>query len=504
MELKAYYNILLRRKFIILVTVLAALVVAIIGMWLQTPMYEATAILRVSISSSGSLSYSSTSYAVQLLNTTAQIATSGMVRDELMTRLNMTREPEITAEVISSTELIKISVEDENPYTAARAASTLAEILIEKSNEVYSGGGVSAREILSEQLSQAEKEITQARKEYEAVLRQPTPSPEMADLLYQTLLMKQRNYETLLSQYQESIYQQEMQSNMITVIENPMVPTTPSKPQILFTLVLGLVVGLFGGVVLAFITDAFDTTLYTTEDIEMVTDMKAMTRIPKARGSQTKLTSTENSPFAEAFRDLAMKIHRINRQDPMKVILVFSAEPSEGKSMIIAHLGLRLAESGNRVIAVDCDMRRPKLHNWFDLRNTTGLKEVLEGSADLYASILQTKYDGLFVLTSGAVIDRPILLFNSPQMEKMIDTLKGEFDYVLLDTPAFLAVGDVSIISEYADGFLLVSCREVTKRSPLQAATAFLKRIPEKFTGLIVNQDTDNYGSYYYRRSRRM
>lgn len=504
MELKAYTNILLRRKFIIIVTVLAALVVAIIGMWLQTPLYEASVTLRVSISSSGSLSYSSTSYATQLLNTTAQVATSGIVRDELLTRLNMSREPEITAQVISGTELIEISVEDENPYTAARAASELAEIMIEKSNELYVGGGISAREVLGEQLSQAEKELAQARKEYEAVLLQPTPAPEMADLLYQALLMKQRSYETILSQYQESIYEQEMRSNMITVVENPEIPTSPSKPQILYTLVLGLAVGLLGGVVLAFVTDAFDTTLYTIEDIEAAAEMQALTRIPKARGAQTKLSSTENSPFSEAFRDLALKIQRVDRQNSLKSIVVFSAEPSEGKSLIVSHLGLRLVENGHRVVLVDCDMRRPQLHNWFDLKNSIGLKEVLEGNSNLFTAILQTRHDGLFVLTSGAPVERPTQLFSSPQMEELISSLKQEFDYVLLDTPAFLAVGDVVVISEHADGLLLVACREVTKRRSLQEAVDFIKRNPGKFTGLIVNQDTANYGSYYYRRPRRI
>lgn len=504
MELKAYYNILLRRKFIILVTVLTALIIAIIGILIQTPLYEASVTLRVSVSSSGSLSYSSTSYATQLLNTTAQIATSGIVRDELMKRLNMTREPEITAQVIAGTELIKISIEDENPYTAARAASTLAEILIEQSNQLYVGGGISAQEVLGEQLAQAEKEITDARKEYEAALLQPTPSPEMVDLLYQTLLLKQRNYETILSQYQESLYEQEMRANMITIVENPVIPTSPSKPQVLYTLVLGLAVGLFGGVVLAFVADAFDTTLYTTEEIESVTGMQVLARIPRAKTSQTKLSSTENSPFSEAFRDLAMKIERFDRYSPVKTLVVFSAEPSEGKSLIVSHLGRSLAETGKKVIAVDCDLRRPKLHTFFEIRNIIGLKEVLEGNADLAVSIIPSDIEGLSVLPSGGMVERPAQLFSSPKMEEVISSLRDGYDYILLDTPAYLAVSDVSIISEYADGLLLVACREVTKRGALKDATEFIKQNPDRFNGLIVNQDTANYGSYYYRHSRRI
>jgi len=502
MELKTYFDILVRRKFIIVITVLAALVAVVIGIWLQTPMYQATVTLRVSVSSSGSLSYSSTSYALQLLNTTAKIATSGIVKAELLERLNMTREPEITAQVVSNTELIELSVEDENPYTAARAASTLAEILIAQSNQVYAGGGISAQQVLGEQLAAAEKELDLAREDYENELMKPTPSPEMVDVLYQTLLLKQRSYETLLTQYQESIYEQEMRSNMITVVENPEIPTSPSKPRVLYTLVLGLAAGLFGGVFLAFATEAFDTTLYTSDDIENAAEMEPLARIPRAKGGQLKLSSTEDTPFAESFRDLSMKIQRLDRQSPMKVIVVFSAEPSEGKSIVVSHLALRLAESCKKVVVVDCDLRRPKLHTWFGLDNSIGLKEVLVGSADLFAALQQTAYEGLSVLTSGVWVERPTLLFGTPQMEEIIATLRNEFDYVLLDTPAFLAVGDVSVISEYADGLLLVACREVTRRGPLQAAASFVKKLQNKTVGLIINQDAANYGTYYYHRMK--
>lgn len=504
MELQNYVHILIRRKLVVLITFVVVIAGVLIGSTLQTPFYEATAILRVAVSASGVLTYSSTTYATQLLNTTAQIATSSMVLDELMQKLNLSEPPEVKAEVISGTELIKISVLDKDPLLVIQEANTLAEILTVRSNEVYTGGGKNSPEILNKQLSQVEQELIQLRQQYEGALVKTPPVTQEIDLLYQELLLKQRNYETLLSQYQESVYLQEMRSNMITVVERPVIPESPAKPNIIFNTALGIIIGLVGGIIAAFLVDAFDTTLKSAEDIEEVSKMKAFARIPRVKKTEKGLSSNSNSPFTEAFRDFALNIQRVSRQNPLKVLIVFSPQPDEGKSLVVAHLAVHLADIGKKVVAVDCDLRLPRLHQWFNLDNSLGLRDVLDETATVEDALQKTTYDGLSVLTSGALVMKPALLFASDTMPHVIEELSRQFDYVILDTPAFLAVGDVAVVGERADGLFLVACRDRTKRKALQAASEFLRRTPAKYNGLIINQDVNRFGYYYYSRVRKI
>ena len=499
MELKDYMNILLRRKWVIIITVLAAIVAVVIGTRMQTPMYESHVTLRVATSSGGS--GSAATYTTQRLNTVAQIATSSPVMNEMMSKLNLTYEPEVTAEVIVNTELIKITVLDPSAQTAADAAGTLGDILISQSNSVYTGGGTNAVTVLGTQVAQAEKDILETRQKYNSSLLATPAAVAQADLLYQQLVLEQRNYDSLLSQYQTSQYQSAMQANMITVVEAPIVEKEPAKPVLLYNLIIGLAAGLVGGVVLAFIINSFDTTLYNTQEIEQYSGLGTFARIPKVRKSATKLTVEGTSAFTDSFRELAMKIQQVDRKRPVKIILVFSAEPNQGKSMIVSHLGVSLTEFDKRVVAVDCDMRMPKLHKWFDLPNVTGLKDILEEKAEISEALQQTHFEGLWVITSGENVEKPTLLLGSQRMKRLVATLSRKFDYVLLDTPALLAVGDAAVISESADGLLLVARRKDTTREAAKSAGSFLKNFPDKFTALIVNQDSSSDG-YYYRRNQ--
>lgn len=499
MELKDYMAIINRRKWLILTVVIVAMVTVIVGSKLQTPIYQSSVTLRVAASSTGQLDYSSASYVSQLLNTTAQIATTGTVLTELQSRLNLPKPPVVTSEVIPNTELIKLTVEDTDPQRAADTATMLAEIIISQSYYVYTGGSVNALSVLGTQVANVEKQVLITREQYTRSLQQTPAAPETSDLLYQQLILEQRNYDSLLSQYQEQQIQNEMRSNMITIVEKPQVAAEPSKPQMILNSVLGLIAGVLGGVVLAFIVNALDSTLYTAQDIEHYSGLTTFARIPKVSREQTRLIFNSDSAFSDSFRELAMKLIQVDGARSTKVFLIFSAEPNQGKSMVVSHLAVALAECGKRTIAVDCDMRLPRLHKWLSVPNTIGLKDVLEGRADLNTAILETEFEGLWVLTSGESVSKPTLLLGSQAMKNVINSLSRKYDYVLLDTPALLAVGDAGVISESADGMIFIARRKETTREAAKSAGSFLKSYPEKFTALVVNQDSTSDGYYYHR-----
>lgn len=497
MELKHYLQVLLRRKWVILITLASVLLVVFIGSQLMTPLFEGLVTLRVSTAASGQGNYTSATFITNLLNTTANLATSNQVLNELRDRLNLKDIPEVEYEIIPNTELIKISVTDPDPNIAFEGAKVIGEIVISRGTELISGGADTETFLIS-QIEQVEGEILEIRKEYDALLLQTPPATTEADLLYQELLLKQRNYDSLVSTLQEAQYANAMRANMITIVEQPEFPKEPSSPNLIINMLIGGAAGLLFGIILAFVLDSFDTTLFETHEIEKYTGLKAFSHIPKVRNPHSKLTSDGNSAFAESFRKLALRLLQLDQKQPIKVIIVLSGEPKQGKSMLVSHLALRLAEFGKKVVAVDCDLHIPRLHIWFGLPNTIGLRDVLEDDLDLTEALQETNVENISVMTSGEKPKKTTLLLSSERMKLLVSKLSDRFDFVLLDSPALLEVGDTEVISECADTFILIVRREESSREGVISASNYVQKFSDKLSLLVVNQDMESEGYYYY------
>lgn len=498
MEIRKYINIIWRRKLIILLTLIATMPIVVIGTRLTTPVYQASTTLRIAVSAGGSVNYSDYMYADRLMNTYVNIATSRPVLEEIMKRLDLSRPPEIKAEVIPNTEFIKITVEHTDPSVAATVANTLADVLVAQNNRLFIGGGKSLSEVLGGQLTLIKNDLDKTQQEYETLLTQIPPAPESIEAARQLLQLKQSNYASQLEQYQQAVSREGIQASMITVFETAAVPENPSKPRVLINVALGFVVGLVGGLGLAIIFENLDTTLYEIEDIESVTKLPTLMKIPKANERQISTFQESSSPFAEAFRNLATYLQVTNHHSKKKVLLLVSAEQRQGKSMITFHLACSLAELGTKVVAVDCDTRRPRLHSIFHLPNQFGLKDVLEQKATLDDALQKSSFEGVQVLTSGSQLAHPSQMLGSVQMDKLVKSLSQKFDYVLLDSPAMLAVADVGALTPNADGLILVVRQGHAQKEAVQAASSFLARQNGKFTFLIVNsvKSTKHYDYY--------
>jgi succinoglycan biosynthesis transport protein ExoP len=504
MELRNYIDIILRRKWVIILTAAATMIVVVIGTQLQTPVYQASTTLRIATSAGGQLDYSDYLYADRLMNTYVEIAISEPVLTELVKRLDMSEPPTVTADIIPNTELIKITVDDTNPKRAAMTANTLTDILIVQGNQLYSGGGKNSLDVLSEQLTQIQPNLDQARREYEKLAIQTPAAPEKIEAARQSLQLQQNTYATLLAQYNEAQYRQEIQASMITVVEPATTQQASNKSKVLLNYALGLLVGLAGGVGLVFVFENLDTTLYTTEDIETATELTALAKIPKAHKKQINVIQEGYSQLADAFLDLASNIQITDQQPTKKVLLIMSAEPKQGKSMAVQHLAVSLAEFGKNVIAVDCDVRLPKLHTLFALPNDRGLTDILDQKVSLKDALQVSSFDGVTVLTSGALPPYPPKLLGSPQMVNLIDDLKRQFDYVILDTPAILATTDLTGVVPNVDALLFIVRRGHARREALHAAKRVLAgfRFRNKPIDLIVNQaeNSRDYDYYQYHR----
>jgi len=502
MELRKYINFLWRRIFIIIIVTAVTIVVVAIGTNYITPVYQATTVIRIATSAGGALEYSDYMATDRLMNTYVEIAISQPMSKELVATLGLPEPPVLKAEIIPNTELIQITVEDTDPERAATIINTLADILIAQSSQIYIGGGKKLTDVLAEQLVQAQADVEDTQKEYDQLIVQTPAAPEKVDSTRQILTIKQTNYATLLTQYEQARFREKIQSSMITVWETADIPLKPSRPNILLNYILGVAVGLIGGISLALVFENLDTTIYTTQEIEKITNMTAFGNIPKASQEQIENTHDIFSPLSESFRNLATLIHQNDGQKPMKTMLMMSAEPSQGKSTAVLHLAHSLAEFGKKVMVIDCDTRAPRVHTLFNVPNECGLKDILEQHAALEDAV-QGSSEGISVITSGSLLSNPSQLLGSPQMAKLIDQLKNKYDYILLDSPAFLAAADVTALTLSADCLMLVVRRSHAKREALHGIVRYMEDLNDKDIYLIVNQtETQTTYDYYHYQNR--
>jgi succinoglycan biosynthesis transport protein ExoP len=501
MDIRAYIEILWRRKWVIAVTVVVTVTAVVAGTLAATPTYAASTTLRVLTATAGSVDWVEYNvlYADRLMNTYSEMATSGPVLEELMQRLSLDESPRIEVQVLADTELMQITVEGPDPLLAQEAANALAEILVAQARALYTGGGKTAQEIINEQLAQLENELNQARREYENLVVQFPEDSQRIAAAGRSVQIREETYATLLQQYEEVRAREALWANTLSVVEPAVAPQAPFKPRRAVNVALGLMVGLAGGMGLAFLFENLDPTLYTTRQIEEVTELPLLEKIPTVAKRQQTTLFSGNSPQGEAFRRLRTNTLALNHDVPLQTLLITSAEPREGKSTIVANLACAMARSGRRVIAVDGDLRRATLHEIFDLPNQIGLSSLLNQEATLDEAIQDGDVPGVRVLTSGPLPPDPAELLGSPHMADLIEQLVQQFDVVLLDTPSLLAVTDAAVLAPVVDGVILVVGRAQTQREAVRAARQQLAGVKARLVGVVVNRANQRSSDRYYR-----
>ncbi|MCS6845677.1 MAG: CpsD/CapB family tyrosine-protein kinase [Caldilineales bacterium] len=194
------------------------------------------------------------------------------------------------------------------------------------------------------------------------------------------------------------------------------------------------------------------------------------------------------SPAAEAYRSLYINLSFSSQERPVRTLLVTSAGPEEGKSTTLANLAVVAAQMGRRVVVVDCDLRQPRQHELFGLRNDQGVATVTAGQAST-AAVLQPvgEVPGLQVITSGPLPVSPAQVLASRRMEEMIHELVGQADLVLFDSPPAIAVSDASVLATKVDGVLLVLSAGQTKRDHARRAKEALEKVHAHVVGAVLN-----------------
>jgi capsular exopolysaccharide synthesis family protein len=204
------------------------------------------------------------------------------------------------------------------------------------------------------------------------------------------------------------------------------------------------------------------------------------------------------SPAAEAYRTLRTNIQFSSLDKPLQTLLATSTAPDEGKSTTIANLAVTMAQSEQRVILVDCDLRRPSLHTLFDLPNDTGLTSMFLAQEDADIPLQDTGVAGLRLLASGPLPPRPADVLGSRRMEAAIARLRAEADIVLFDTPPIVAVIDAAVLATKVDGVLLIFQANQTNRDRARQARQILEKVKANIVGVVLNNAPVEQGYGYY------
>jgi capsular exopolysaccharide synthesis family protein len=483
---------------VVVITVVVTMAVVTAGTWLMRPSYTATTTLRIATASVSSTS-SDYQFADRLINTYVIISTSQPLLDELDKQLNLSLPPKITVQSIANTELITISVEDHDPNLAVSAANTLGKILISQGSELYSGSGTTPSETVKVKVDQAETDLIQARVYYYQLLGKSSPDEAAIAIASKDVDIKQQIYNSLFTQYEQLRVKEALQANLVSVVSPATFPEAPSKPNKPLYLGLGLVVSLMAGFGLVLIFENLDTTLFSSEQILAVTKLPMLGKIPLERKKKNrKIPLDGNSFYTEAFLRLRTNLLKTIEVSSCKSLLITSALQGEGKSSIATSLAFLLTRSGKKVVLIEGDLRIPSIHKIFDVYNSLGLVNYLNGKAGVFDIIQPTVFPGLAVIAGGERTTEPVNLLSSKLMKPLIQELLNKFDLVLFDSPSILAVSDASVIAPLVDGVLLVVKRAFIGKEILEAAIEQLASVKAKLIGVIINGEngSENYHQY--------
>ena len=311
-------------------------------------------------------------------------------------------------------------------------------------------------------------------------------------------------------------------SNNITVQEYGLTPNFPIGPKRTQGILLAFLMSFAFGVGLARLLDYLDTTVRTVQDIEKYLRLPVLSLIPSVGGwrriapsnalqksdgnpsEELLIRSDMRSPLAETYRQLRTSILLSTAGRAPKTLLVTSSQASEGKTTNAVNVAYTLTQTGAKVLIIDADMRRPRLHNIFQMENSRGLSTILSSElteAEILSIIMQYESTGVYVLPSGPLPPNPSELLSSEAMRRFLKILEGTFAHVVIDSPPITLVTDSVILGSMVDGVLLVVQGDRTSRELVRRSQRLLHEVGARVFGVILNNVNIKPEDYYYYQS---
>jgi polysaccharide biosynthesis transport protein len=431
-------------KLLVAVSLIAGALGAVASLLLPEQ-YDAESKILVSVNAmqdASSLSQGN-DFSQQRVQTYLTVATSGPVLEAVIDEMDLDLTPDeladkITAEAIPETALLRLVVRDTDASTAARIADTAATVLMARIDSLEQGDSV------------------------------------MPDLVRTVL------------------------------VEPAAIPAEPSSPSVPRNAALALLVGLSASVLFVYLRSTLDARIRSVDVLTEGMGMTLLGKIPRdaAKASDPSvMTEYDPSGFSEAYRLLRTRMRYANADGKLNTIMFTSVGEGEGKSSVASLLATALAESGQRVLLIDADMRRPSISEKFGLESTVGLTAVLTRQATLQEAVQRSAVTGVDILAAGVLPPNPAELLESQSMRDLVREAGRSFDLVLIDTPPAASTADATTVSAIADAVLLVvrTDGKVTRHA-VERVIADLSLVGSRVLGAVgtfVKADKSDAPSYY-------
>jgi non-specific protein-tyrosine kinase len=422
----------------------------------------------------------------------------------------------VTVTQINTTSVIRVRVESTVPSVARDAADGFTKVYIERRTHESVQALVTASNELRKSIDDKKTEIDGLDTQLTRLQAQPKPDTVQIDSLQAQRDNAQRLLSTFRDKYDQLQVDASLRNEGAQLVAKAPLPSIPVRPRPIRNGILAIMLGLFVGVGLGFLFEFLDDTVKTADDIERhAPSLAFLGAIPavadwRNRNRARAITlESPHSPASEAYRSLRTSVQFVALRQPLQTLLLTSPMSSEGKSTTIANLGVTLARSGKQVTLVDCDLRRPRLHEFFGVDNAVGFTSVLLGEAPVSSALRQVDIGTngtLRLLASGALPPNPSELLGTNRVTELLTALQATAEIVLIDSPPLLPVTDALVLSRRVDGVLLVATAGLTSRRHLARSVALLSHAEAPIIGVALNAVSaetgygDHYGYTYYRQ----
>lgn len=484
--LRDYWRVLLRRKWLVVIAVLATLAPAIALSLAQNPVYVAEARMLLQ-SRPGESQFGSVSVRVDQARTVAneiEVLQGDVVHNQVIKDLHLSEfPPGVSGSAATDTDVVSVTVRSGDPDTAAILANAYVKAYTEiKRNLAIQG--------LADAGTELQSKVNELQDQIDAIdLQTVTATADqraLFDVQRRKLVDTQAVFKTKLDQVQVD---QALTTGSAQVIQPATVPSSPVEPTPKRTAALALVVGLLLGLGAAFGVDYLDDSIRTPDDLAKLGSglpLLAIVPVDPPPDHRALAISKPDDPAVESYRALRTNVQFLGFDQNTQVIEVTSAISGEGKTTTASNLAVVLAQTGSNVVLVDADLRRPRLHRVFAVDGGHGLTNALLGEP-LDAN-LQVVGGNLTLLASGPVPPNPSDMLSGKRMAAVVEQLKSHFDYVIIDSAPVLPVSDGVALSRHVDGVLLVSHAGRTSLPQLRQALMNLEQVSGPVLGFVLNR----------------
>jgi capsular exopolysaccharide synthesis family protein len=501
-DLRAYLQALRKRKLAIILCLALVVGSAMVLSYRKTPLYKASSeiLLKTSlqeqIAGGGQSTYVDP---IRSQKTEIQIITGPDVRAEVFKRIGANRGVSVSG--LPDTDILLFQAVDPRPARAAEVANTYVKSYIDLRQTQAVGELEAAATAVQARITDLGKQIDALAGNVPAPTTATTlrsaANPELEALVNQEVLQRQTLNDIKV--------QLTLRSGGVQIVAVATPPGAPFSPNHKRDGALAIAIGLIFGVGIALLWEFLDDTIDSKEELARLEPaVPVLAVVPpvktwrdKSRPMLVSLTD-EGSPAAEAYKSLRTSIHFTRLERQISLIQVTSPSAGEGKTSTVANLGVALARAGNRVVIVCCDLRRPRIHEFFGLQNEVGFVSVLLGESPLTAAIQTVPgVARLALLAAGPPPANPSELLSSRRAEEVFDALRKNADFVLVDCPPLLPVTDAVVLSEQVDATLLVVNAGTTTRRRLHHAADLLRQVNAPLAGMVLN-GASTEGGYGY------